>query len=63
MQTAPEVVRAAMAHLDTMARAYADALVAHAQAGGVNAPRDVYNALLNAHARLGEAAGHVARLP
>lgn len=64
MQSAPETVRAALAQLDIMARAYADALVAHTQAMSDDAParRESYATLLVAHDQLHEVVRVVAAL-
>lgn len=59
MITPVETLRANMAHLERMALAYADALVAHAQAGDADA-RTALDACLSAHERLTDAARTVA---
>lgn len=59
MVTPIETLRANMAHLDNMARAYADAMVAHWQAGD-GAKREAFDALLAAHEHLNRAAQVVA---
>lgn len=58
MMTPVETLRANMAHLDTMARVYADALVAYHQAGDDN--DSAYAAMIDAHAALNKAAEVVA---
>lgn len=62
MTTPPEALREALAHLDRLALAHANALVAYAQAPN-DLKREAYDALNAAHGRLNKAAEAVASLP